>query len=198
MLSVRHCLIICEVRYMKELSLNILDITENSLKAGSPFTEILLEETDSELTISIIDKGCGMKAEMLSRVTDPFCTSRTTRKVGLGIPFFKMQAEQTGGSFYIESRHIEEYPENSGTLVRAVFNKNHIDYTPLGEIVETVVTLIQGHPEADFYFSHKKGEGEVLLDTREVREQLGNEIPLNTIEVLCFIRDYLNEQYINL
>jgi hypothetical protein len=139
-----------------------------------------------------------MKAEMLSRVTDPFCTSRTTRKVGLGIPFFKMQAEQTGGSFYIESRHIEEHPENSGTLVRAVFNKNHIDYTPLGEIVETVVTLIQGHPEADFYFSHKKGEGEVLLDTREVREQLGNEIPLNTIEVLCFIRDYLNEQYINL
>lgn len=183
---------------MKELSLNILDITENSLKAGSEFTEILLEETEETLSIAIIDKGCGMKAEMLSRVTDPFCTSRTTRKVGLGIPFFKMQAEQTGGSFSIESRHKEEFPENHGTVVKAVFNKKHIDYTPLGEIVETIVTLIQGHPDADFYFSHKKGGGEAKLDTREVREQLGDEIPLNEIEILCFIREYLNEQYINL
>ncbi len=183
---------------MKELSLNILDITENSLKAGSLFTEILIAENEDELKITIIDKGCGMKQEMLQRVTDPFCTSRTTRKVGLGIPFFKMQAEQTGGSFYIESRHRDEHPEDCGTLVQAVFCKKHIDYTPLGEITETVVTLIQGHPDVDFYFSHKKGESEVLLDTREVREQLGDTIPLNTIEVLCFIRDYLNEQYINL
>lgn len=183
---------------MKELSLNILDITENSLKAGSVFTEILLTETDDTLSITIRDNGCGMKKEMCQRVADPFCTSRTTRKVGLGVPFFKMQAEMTGGSFSIESRHKDDYPENHGTVVTALFHKNHIDFTPLGEIVETIITLIQGHPESDFYFSHKKGESEVLLDTREIRQQLGDEIPLNEIEILCWIKDYLNEQYINL
>ena len=183
---------------MKELSLNILDITENSLKAKSTFTEILLTETEDFLEIKIADNGTGMSKEMCDRVIDPFCTSRTTRKVGLGIPFFKEAAEQTGGSFKIESRCINEYPDNHGTVVVARFNKNHIDFTPLGEITETLVTLVQGHPDSDFYFLHKKGEGEVTLDTREIREQLGDEIPLSEIEVLCFIRDYLNEQYINL
>ena len=183
---------------MKELSLNILDITENSLKAKSTFTEILLTETDETLKIIIKDNGTGMSKEMCERVTDPFCTSRTTRKVGLGVPFFKLAAEQTGGSFKIESRSKEDYPDNHGTVVEAVFNKNHIDFTPLGEIVDTVITLIQGHPDSDFYFLHTKGDNSVLLDTREVRLELGNEIPLSEIEVLCFIREYLNEQYINL
>ncbi len=182
---------------MKELSLNILDITENSLKAGSVFTEILLTETDETLSIIIRDNGCGMSEEMCARVTDPFCTSRTTRKVGLGVPFFKLQAEQTGGSFKITSKHIDKHPDNHGTVVEALFYKNHIDFTPLGEIVETIITLIQGHPETDFYFSHKKGEAQVLLDTREIRAQLG-EIPLSEFEILCWIKDYLNEQYINL
>ena len=183
---------------MKELSLNVLDITENSLKAGSTLTEILLCETNDTLSISIRDNGCGMKKEMCERVTDPFCTSRTTRKVGLGVPFFKMAAEMTGGSFKIESRHIDEFPNSHGTEVEALFYKNHIDFTPLGEIVETIVTLIQGHPESDFIFSHKKGENEVTLDTREIRAELGAEIPLNEIEILCWIKEYLNEQYINL
>ncbi len=183
---------------MKELSLNILDITENSLKAKSAFTEILLTETDETLIVAIRDNGVGMNREMVDRVTDPFCTSRTTRKVGLGVPFFKLAAEQTGGSFKIESRSIEDYPDNHGTVVEALFYKNHIDFTPLGEIVDTVITLIQGHPDSDFYFLHTKNGNSVLLDTREVREELGNEIPLNEIEVLCFIREYLNEQYINL
>lgn len=183
---------------MKELSLNILDITENSLKAGSEFTEILLTETAETLDIIIRDNGCGMTEQMCARVTDPFCTSRTTRKVGLGVPFFKMQAEMTGGWLKIESRHRDEYPDNHGTVVEALFNKNHIDFTPLGEIVETVITLIQGHPDADFYFSHKKGGGEVRLDTREIRAELGSEIPLSEYEVLCWIKEYLNEQYMNL
>ncbi len=183
---------------MKELSLNILDITENSLKAKSSFTEILLTENGETLTVTIRDNGVGMSEEMVERVTDPFCTSRTTRKVGLGVPFFKLAAEQTGGSFKIESKSILDYPDTHGTVVEAVFYKNHIDFTPLGEIVDTIVTLIQGHPDSDFYFSHKIGEGEVTLDTREIRQELGDEIPLSEIEVLCFIRDYLNEQYINL
>ncbi len=183
---------------MKELSLNILDITENSLKAKATLTEILLEETENTLKITISDNGVGMSEEMCKRVIDPFCTSRTTRKVGLGIPFFKLGAEQTGGSFKIESKSIENYPDNHGTVVSALYYKNHIDFTPLGDITETLVTLIQGHPDTDIYFSHKKQSGEVRLDTREIRAELGEEIPLSEIEVLVFIRDYLNEQYINL
>ncbi len=183
---------------MKELSLNILDIAENSLKAQATLTKILLEENSETLRITIADNGIGMSEEMCKRVIDPFCTSRTTRKVGLGIPFFKLGAEQTGGSFQIESRSKEEYPDNHGTTVSALYFKNHIDFTPLGDVTETLVTLIQGHPDTDIYFSHKNENGEVELDTREIRAELGEEIPLSEIEVLCFIRDYLNEQYINL
>lgn len=183
---------------MKELSLNILDIAENSLKAKASLTKILLEENDETLRITIADNGIGMSEEMCKRVTDPFCTSRTTRKVGLGIPFFKLGAEQTGGNFQIESRSKEEYPDNHGTIVSALYFKKHIDFTPLGDVTETLVTLIQGHPDTDIYFSHKKGNGKVELDTRQIRAELGDEIPLSEIEVLIFIRDYLNEQYINL
>ncbi|MBQ6816206.1 MAG: sensor histidine kinase [Clostridia bacterium] len=183
---------------MKELSLNILDITENSLKAGSTLTHILLTETKNTLTIVIKDNGCGMSSEMCKNVINPFFTTRTTRKVGFGIPFFKLVAEQTGGSFKIESKSQKEFPKNHGTCVTAVFNKNHIDYTPLGDIVSTVITLIQGHPESDFYFKHTVGEGEVLLNTQELRQVLGDDINLNEFEILNWIKDFLKEQYENL
>lgn len=183
---------------MKELSLNILDIAENSLKAKATLTEILLNEDEEALTITIRDNGTGMKKEMCERVVDPFCTSRKTRKVGLGIPFFKLSAEQTGGSFKIESRFFEDFPENHGTEVSAKYNKKHIDFTPLGDVTETIVTLIQGHPDTDIYFSHARNGNSVKLDTRELREELGEDISLSEIEILCWIRDYLNEQYINL
>ena len=93
---------------MKELSLNILDIAENSVKAKATLTEILLDETDNKLTLTIKDNGCGMTAEILANVTDPFCTTRTTRKVGLGLPFLKLQAEQTGGNLKIASYIAQE------------------------------------------------------------------------------------------
>ena len=109
---------------MKELSLNILDISKNSVKAGATLTEIRLLETEDILTLKIIDDGCGMKKEMVETVTDPFTTTRTTRPVGMGIPLLKLAAEMTDGSFKIESRHIDEYPDNHGTEVEAVFNKN--------------------------------------------------------------------------
>ena len=112
---------------MKELSLNILDIAENSVKAGASLTEILVLESGETLTLTITDNGSGMTKEILNSVTDPFCTTRTTRKVGMGIPLLKLEAEMTGGSLAIESRHFEEYPENHGTKVTAVFYKNHID-----------------------------------------------------------------------
>lgn len=179
---------------MKELSLNILDISKNSVKAGATLTEILLLETEDVLTLKIIDDGCGMKKEMVDSVTDPFTTTRTTRPVGMGIPLLKLAAEMTDGSFKIESKHIDEYPKNHGTEVTAVFNKNHIDFTPLGDVAASVTTLIQGSPDADFLFRHEKPNGEVNLDTRELRAQLGD-IPLDTFEVILWIEEYLKEQY---
>ena len=179
---------------MKELSLNILDIAENSVKAKATLTEILLDETDNKLTLTIKDNGCGMTAEILANVTDPFCTTRTTRKVGLGLPFLKLQAEQTGGNLKIASKYIDDFPLEHGTTVTATFNKNHIDYTPLGDVVSSIITLIHGHPDTDFLFLHKLCSKEISLDTRQVREILGD-IPLNSFEVIKWIEEYLKEQY---
>lgn len=180
---------------MKELSLNILDIAENSTKAGATLTKILLTETENTLTIAIEDDGCGMSEEVVSRVTDPFYTTRTTRSVGMGVPLFKMCAEQTGGSFSIESKVKTEQSRDHGTKLVASFNKNHIDFTPLGDIVATLTTLVQGHPDTDFYFCHKTGGKEITLDTRELREVLGNEVSLGEYEVIKWIEEFLNEQY---
>lgn len=183
---------------MKELSLNILDITENSVKAGATLTRIELEENGNVLCIRIIDNGCGMTPEFLEGVINPFCTTRTTRKVGLGIPLIKLAAEQTGGSLTITSRHESTHPEDHGTEVTAIFHSDHIDCAPLGDIVSTIRTLIHGHPETDFYFSHQKGEARILLDTREMRRILGDEIPLNAPEILEWISGTLTEQYAEL
>ncbi len=180
---------------MKELSLNILDIAMNSVKVNAPLIEILIDETEEKLTLIIKDNGCGMKSDFLERVTDPFSTTRTTRKVGLGLPFLKLEAEMTGGSMEISSKHIDDYPDSHGTVVTAVFYKNHIDYTPLGDIVSTITTLVQGSPDIDFVFRHTVENGKVELDTRELREVLGKDIPLNSIEVIKWIADSLNEEY---
>ncbi len=181
---------------MKELSLNILDIAENSVKAGAALTKILIDETDETVKITISDDGCGMDEETAKRVTDPFYTTRTTRKVGLGIPFFKLQAEQTGGCFSITSRAKEQYPDNHGTETSALFYKNHLDFTPLGDVCASITTLIQGHPETDFYFCHQKGETQVELDTRELREVLGGDISLAEYEIIKWIDGFLREQYV--
>ncbi len=184
---------------MKELSLHILDIAENSAKAGAKLIGVFITEKDGVLTLGITDDGRGMKPDMLSRVTDPFTTSRTTRKVGLGLPLLRLAAEQTGGSLEITSRHIDEFPESHGTEVTVVFNTRHIDSPPLGDVISTIVTLIQGHPESDLIFRHtaEGDSGETLdvsLDTREMREVLGD-VPLSTPDVLVWIRDSLSEQY---
>ncbi len=179
---------------MKELSLNVLDISKNSVKAGASNIGIEIKETDSELVIVITDDGCGMSPEMLARVTDPFCTTRKTRKVGLGIPFYKLAAEQTGGSLNIVSRVKDSACNESGTVVTALFRKDHIDCLPLGDIVSTVCTLIQGSPDIDFEFSHKYNEKEVHLSTAEMRQVLSG-VPLNSPDVLVWVREYLNEQY---
>ena len=175
---------------MKELSLNILDITENSVKAGATLTEISITESGNKLTISIKDDGCGMSEDIVRSVVDPFYTTRTTRKVGMGVPLFKMAAEQTGGKLEI----ISDTGEDHGTTVTAYFYKDHLDFTPLGDVISTVTTLIQGHPDTDFLFTHLIDDREIRLDTRELRAVLEG-VPLNTYDVLEWIRGYLEEQY---
>lgn len=180
---------------MKELSLNILDIVENSVKADASLTEIILNEENGTLVITVKDNGRGMSEDTLKSVTNPFYTTRTTRRVGLGIPLFKLACEQTGGELSITSRErTDELP--GGTEVTAIFNTQHIDFPPLGDVISTLVTLLQGHPDRDFYYSHKKGEASVELDTRELRAVL-EDVPLSTPEVLLWVRENLEEQYQN-
>lgn len=177
---------------MKEISLNILDIAMNSVKAKAKNIGIFIDETDETLTLTVTDDGCGMSPEMVKTVTDPFCTTRTTRKVGMGIPLLKLAAEQTGGSFSIKSSDL---PESHGTETSAVFNKNHIDFTPLGDVVSSVSTLIQGSPDIDWYFRHTFKSKSAELNTVELRQVLGDEVSLNNYEVIKWIEDNLREEY---
>lgn len=173
---------------MPEISLNILDVAENSTRAGASLVEITVEaDTASDrLTVIIADNGCGMTEEQVARVTDPFFTSRTTRKVGLGVPFFKYAAESTGGTFTIASQ------PGVGTTVTAVFVLSHIDRMPLGDITSTIHTLIVYHPETDFLYRYVYNSASFTLDTREFREVLGD-VPFDTPEISEYIRDFLLE-----
>ena len=182
---------------MKELSLNILDIAQNSIKANASLIHITIRETEKEMTISISDNGCGMTAEILQNVTDPFCTTRKTRKVGLGIPFFRLAAEQTGGRLEIRSVSELDDAENHGTTTTAYFFKNHLDFTPLGDIISTYCTLVQDSDGFDIVFTHKLPNGETVeADTRAFREILGD-VPLSNPDVLVWIKGFLQEQYNN-
>jgi hypothetical protein len=176
-----------------ELSLYVLDVTMNSVRAGATEISIQLAEDGEWLTFAVSDNGCGMTEEQVKRLSDPFFTTRKTRKVGLGIPFLKMLAEMTGGYVEIKSVH-ESVSADHGTRTMAKFGKNHIDFIPLGDIVETVKTLIQGSPNINFDFKHKAEGGEVTLSCAAMREILG-EIPLNDPEVLAWVGENLKEQY---
>ncbi len=180
---------------MKELSLNVLDIAKNSVKAGATLITITLIEENGLLTLTIGDNGCGMTEETVRAVSDPFYTTRTTRKVGMGIPLLTLAAEQTGGSVTITSRHESEYPDSHGTEVVATFQTGHIDFTPIGDLPTTVQTLIMGSPEIDFVFLHRSEHVTVELDTREMREVLGADVPLDSYEILSWILESLREQY---
>ena len=172
---------------MKELSLNILDVAENSVKAKASRIQISLQETQETLTLTIADNGCGMKPDILAGVIDPFYTTRTTRKVGLGVPLLKMAAEQTGGSLSIEST------VGVGTTVTAVFHTDHLDCAPMGDLAGTVALLIQGSPDTDFTVERRTPSGGYTFSTQEVREELGPDIPLNEPEVFLWLNDYLQE-----
>lgn len=173
---------------MQEISLNILDLAQNSISAKATLIEISVDERqdDDTLTVTIKDNGKGMSPQQVGAVTDPFFTTRTTRKVGLGVPFFKMAAEMSGGSFGIESE------VGAGTCVRGVFGLSNIDRMPLGDINGTIATLIYCNPELDFVYTRSCGGKSFALDTREVRAVLGG-VALNANEVTLWIKDYLSE-----
>jgi hypothetical protein len=171
---------------MKELSLNILDIVENSVKAKASLTEIILDETDESLVITVKDNGCGMTKEILISVENPFYTTRTTRTVGLGIPLFKMAAEQTGGKLEIESEL------GVGTNVKAYFKTDSVDFTPLGDVTSTIQMLITMNTDRDFIYRRVVDDKEFVLDTREIKVILGD-VPLDTYEVSQWLKDYIEE-----
>ena len=179
---------------MKELSLNILDIAQNSLTAKATLLKIILEENNDFLRITIADNGCGMDEQTVKNVVDPFYTTRKTRKVGLGIPFFKLASEQTGGSITLESTPESLDAENHGTTISGVFYKTSIDFTPLGDIISTVCTLVQSLDYTELVFTHSFPNGSVELDTAALKEVLGD-VPLSTPDVLVWIKEYLSEQY---
>ena len=177
---------------MKELSLNILDIAQNSIKANAAHVEIALEQRGDWLTITIADDGTGMSPEFAAEAANPFTTTRTTRKVGMGLPLFKLAVEQTGGTFSLTSHQAAHEGDDHGTTVTATFNTAHVDCEPVGDITETILTLIQGNPDLSLTYLYSKDGEELRLSTDEMREILGDDVPLNSPDVLAWARSFLN------
>ena len=173
---------------MRELSLNILDVAQNSITAGASLITIEVSENtvDKTMLIGIYDNGKGMSEEQVKSVIDPFFTTRTTRKVGMGVPLFKMAAEQTGGRFEIKSEI------GVGTQVRAYFKTDSVDFTPLGDIASTVQMLITMNIDRDFVYKHTVNEKEFIADTRQIKEILGD-VPLDTYEVSQWLLEFIKE-----
>ena len=175
---------------MRELSLNILDIAQNSISAGASLTEIVVNENTKEKTllIGIYDNGCGMTEEQVKSVIDPFFTTRTTRKVGMGIPLFKMSCEQTGGKFTIESE------KGVGTKINALYKTDSIDFTPLGDIASTIVTIVSMNADKEFLYRRVLDDKEFIFSTVEIKKILDG-VPLSEPSVMSWIEQYLNEQH---
>lgn len=173
---------------LPEISLNVLDIAQNSIKAGANLVEIKVVRMRDQgtLTLTIDDNGCGMNEEQLEHVIDPFFTSRSTRRVGLGVPFLRQAALACEGDFEITSE------VGVGTKVYALFNTNHIDCMPLGDINGTIFSLVVMNENLDFVYTYRVDDKEFTLDTREIREILGD-VSFQSNEVSSFLRDYLSE-----
>ena len=174
---------------MKELSLYILDVAQNSISAGATRLELTLtEDALGWLTVVIADYGCGMDPEFLSRVTDPFTTTRTTRKVGMGLALYLLAAQQTGGTLHMDSA------PGQGTTVTATFDRSHLDCPPLGDLAGTVALLIQGSPALSLRYRHTTPWGEAELSTEELKAVLGEEISLAEPEIFTWIQNNLSQQ----
>ena len=173
---------------MKDLSMHIMDILQNSTRAGA--TEVTLEVLEDAaadtLTIRFIDNGCGMDAETVQKVINPFFTTRTTRKVGLGLPLLKQNTEQTGGSLDIQSE------KGKGTTVTAVFGRSHLDRPPMGDLAGTIVLTASAYPDIRFIFHYHNGETDYVFDTVEVNEAL-NGISIQEPEVIQYLKEMIQE-----
>lgn len=169
---------------MKELSLHILDIAENSINAGASHVTItVIENSEADLLrISIKDNGKGMTPEMAQQIIDPFFTSRTTRKVGLGIPLLKASAEMCNGFLNIHSS------PGLGTEVEVEFQNSHIDRMPLGDLSGTFLHLVIGSPNVHWTFQYKLNDKSYIFDDQPIKEELDG-IPLTEPLVLSFLKD---------
>lgn len=178
---------------MLELSLNILDIVENSVAANATLITItVIEDINNDLlSVSIEDNGKGMDSELLKNAADPFITTRKTRRIGLGLPFFKMAAELAGGNFSINSE------KGKGTAVFAAFKHSHIDRMPLGDMAGTLSALITANPKADFLYTHTYNDKSFSLDTRELKKILKG-VSLSRPEISLWISDYVRENLNNI
>jgi hypothetical protein len=173
---------------MIELALHILDISQNSLRAGASLVEItLIEDINKDrLTIRIKDNGCGMDASEIEKALDPFYTTKKVRRVGLGLPMLKQAALQADGDFIIDS------VTGSGTSISAEFRHSHLDRQPVGDVAGAIIALILEKPEVDIVFTYRKDSCEYILSTAEIRETLES-VPLNNMDVIGYIRDSISE-----
>ncbi len=175
---------------MRDLSLHLLDLAQNSITAGASLVTVKIAIDDAGmLTLTLEDNGKGMSHELLSRVTSPFATTRTTRKVGLGIPMMKENAEKAGGTFSLSSE------EGKGTTLIATMDTKNIDCLPLGDLTGTLLSLMLTNPlSPDFLFEGSTPKGKAVFDTREVRGVLGSDIPFNEPSVASWLKEALEEE----
>jgi len=173
---------------MEDLSLHILDVVENSINAGARRIDIRVEEDSKKdiLIIKLKDDGKGMSRKMVSKVLDPFFTTRTTRKVGLGLSLFAQAARSCKGEVKIDSQL------DKGISLVGNFKLSHIDLKPWGSMVDTLITLIVGNPEIDFFYHHQKGTFEYTLDTAVIKKELGD-VPISNPEVINLLRKDLKD-----
>lgn len=175
---------------MRDLSLHLLDLAQNSITAGATLVGIRITIDDNGwLTMMISDDGKGMAPDLLERVTSPFATTRTTRKVGLGIPLMQENAEKAEGTLTIRSE------VGRGTELTVTMNTKNIDCLPLGDLSGTLLSLMLTNPLApEFLFEGKTVRGECSFDTREVRNVIGSEIPFNEPSVAGWLKEALEEE----
>lgn len=178
---------------MEDLSLHILDIAENSISAGAKNIEIIiLEDTNKDiLKIEIIDNGKGMSEDQIQKVTNPFFTSRTTRKVGLGLPLLNQAAKMANGTMNIKST------VGKGTHVSVTFQHSHIDRQPLGNMADTIMTVVASNPDIDIKYIHKRNGKQFVFDWRELKKELIKKETIST-SVLTFVKKYIIDHTANL
>jgi hypothetical protein len=171
-----------------ELARHILDIVENSVRAGATLIRILVMEDRSKdlFLMRITDNGSGMTPEERERALDPFYTTKKVRRVGLGLPMLSDAADRTGGKMTLRSK------PGTGTMVEAVFGLTHIDRQPMGNIVSTLITIIVGNAGIDLLYRHEVDGRRYLLDTRDIKKAL-EDVPLNHPEVTGFLREHITE-----